>query len=184
VELFRELEIEDDPAFVDVIQEFRSTGEASRSTLLRATVAFLRQADRREAEVLVLDALFAFLPSLLAWGDTDEQIHDFFRRMAEVFSGFRVLEIHLCGDLRAALDRATSREGSDWLAAQVKKTAGFRGAPPISTPDEAIGYLEVLSARATSVLEKAPWTVAVVDADTGVDGVLATAHEVLRPHLP
>jgi Mrp family chromosome partitioning ATPase len=33
VELFRELEIEDDPAFVDVMREFRSTGEASRSLL-------------------------------------------------------------------------------------------------------------------------------------------------------
>ncbi|HEY1653333.1 MAG TPA: hypothetical protein VGG09_15720 [Acidimicrobiales bacterium] len=183
VELFRELDIEDHPAFAAVMEEFTSTGEASRSTLLRAANEYLRQSEGRGAEVLVLDALFGYLPSLLAWGDTDAEIDDFFRRMAELFSDSRVLEIHLRGDLRAALDRAVTREGEDWLTDQVKKTASFRGAPPIATPDEAVSYLNVLAARAASLLERAPWTVSFVDADAGEDDVLAQALEALQPYL-
>ena len=182
VELFQELDIEDHPAFAAVMGEFRSTGDASRSTLLRATSEYLRQVEGRGAEFLILDALFAYLPSLLAWSDTDAEVHDFFRRIAKLFSDFRVLEIHLYGDLRVALDRAVLREGEDWLADQVKKTARFRGAPSTSTRDEAVSYLDVLAARAALLLKSAPERLP-SSVPTPEDVALVAALEALQPYL-
>src|SRR5580700_5655934 len=64
VVLFRELDIETHPSFSSVMEEFKDTGEVSRSTLLAAASDYLQDAENREAEVIVLDALFAYLPSL------------------------------------------------------------------------------------------------------------------------
>jgi hypothetical protein len=184
VELFQELDIEDHADFADVMREFTRTGEVARPTLLDAARRHLRGVAARQADVVIFDALFAFLPSLLAWGCSDAEINGFFEQTAELFAGSRVLEIHLRGNLRAALSRAVAREGGSWLSDQVKKIGGFRGAPPISTPEEAIGYLEVLAARTARLLEGAPWMVTFINADQGPRAVSAEAESALLALLP
>lgn len=182
VHTFMEMEIESDPAFVEVIDEFAATGEVKRPTLLKATGAYLNGIDR-SAQVIILDSLFAYLPSLLAWGDTDAEIAQFLGQMAALFANYEILEIHLTGDLKAGLQRAGQREDRDWLAHQIAKVSHYRGAPNISTLEDASEYLTVLALRSASLLEQAPWTVSFVSADDGANRAAAQALEVLRASI-
>jgi hypothetical protein len=179
VHTFREMEIEDHPAFVEVMKEFVVSGEATRPTLLEAADTYLKQIDAA-TQVIVLDALFPYLPSLLAWGDTDVEILQFFGQMARLLSNFEVVEIHLRGDLGVGLKRAGSREGGDWLAKHIKKVSGYQGAPNVSTLEDAADYLNVLASRSAMLLQKAPWTVAFINADNGIESTTAEALDALR----
>jgi len=179
VHMFREMEIEDHPAFVEVMKQFVVSGEATRPALLRAADTYLKLVDGL-AQVIVLDALFPYLPSLLAWGDTDVEITEFFAQMAGLLSNFEVVEIHLIGDLEAGLKRAGSREGGDWLAKHIKKVSGYRGAPNVSTLEDAADYLDVLALRSTMLLKNAPWTVAFINADNGIESATTEALDALK----
>jgi thymidylate kinase len=178
VQAFREMEIENHPAFVQVMKEFITSGEASRTTLLEAADSYLKGVDGT-AQVIVLDALFAYLPSLLAWGDTDVEILDFFDQMAGLLTNFKVIEIHLTGDVKAGLKRAAKREGGDWLAEHITKVSGYRGAPKISTLEDAVDYLNALALRSISLLTTTPWAVAFVNADDGMESATAEALNAL-----
>ncbi|HEY1830894.1 MAG TPA: hypothetical protein VGG38_11670 [Acidimicrobiales bacterium] len=183
VELFREMDIEHHPAFSAVIEEFVESGEVSRPTLLAAASAYLIEVAALQVDVVILDALFAYLPSLLAWGDTDEDIIEFLVDISELFANFDVFEVHLTGDLVAGLNRAGAREGGDWLTEQVKKISRYRNAPVIATTVDAAVYLDTLARRAIRLLEQAPWEVAFCKADRGASVVHSQAIEFLEPRL-
>jgi hypothetical protein len=183
VHTFMEMEIESDPAFAEVIEEFGARGEVTRPTLLKATGIYLNGIDRA-AQVIILDSLFAYLPSLLAWGDTDAEITQFFGQMAGVFANYEVVEIHLTGDVDAGLHRAAKREGGDWLAQHTAKVSHYSGAPNISTPKDVADYLTVLALRSASILQQAPWTVAFVSVDEGANRTTDQALDVLRASAP
>jgi thymidylate kinase len=184
VQLFREMDIEYHPAFSAVIGEFANVGEVRRSTLLAAANEYMTEVGTLQVDVVVLDALFAYLPSLLAWGDTDQEILKFMFEISSLFTGFKVYEIHLTGDLMAGLNRAGDREGGQWLDEHVKKVSKYRNAPPITTSVEAAEYLETLALRAIPLLEQAPWEVTFFDAELGAAVVHARAVEFLEPLLP
>jgi len=175
VSLFREEDIRREPAFAEVMSVFEATGEVDTRTLLVAAGEYLRAARRQPVDVFVLDALFPYLPSLLAWGHTDAEVAAFFSEIATRFDGFGVIELHLAGDVAAGLQRAAGREGGDWLDDHVARMAARSGAPPIDSVDGAAAYLGALAARSRRLLEAAPWPVEVLDADAPADEILAAA---------
>jgi hypothetical protein len=180
---FREEDIRTDPAFRGVMDAFETTGVVGLETLLDAAETYLRDVRRRPVDVVVLDALFPYLPSLLAWGHADDDIARFFDRMAVLFAPFTVIELHLVGDTRAGLARAAEREGAEWLDGHVAKVARYAGAPSISGAAGAGAVLADHAARSRRLLEAAPWRVELVDSDAGraaaVDHALAVVASAL-----
>lgn len=175
VVLFAEEDIETDPSFDCVMEEFRSSSRVELATLLRASSKYLDEIAKSAAEIVVFDALFAYLPSLLAWGYSDREIADFMQRMAELFAESPVLEIHLVGDLEAGLTRAGAREGGDWLHRHVLKVSTYEGAPQVSGIGEVAEYLGELERRAARLLLGAPWRVEFLDTDAGFSSVTSAA---------
>ena len=183
-DLFLEEDMKTEPHFRDLWDEFIDTGRVRPATLIEAAARYLEAARRRGVRTLVLDSLFPYLPSLLAWGHSDEQIASFFGRLDAVFDGCDVIELHLVGDLRAGLQRAAGREGGDWLEWQIAKVAAFRGAGDIRTADDVVAHLSGSAERSRRLLERAPWRVVFLDADEGPGAVLAEAKASLTGGPP
>ena len=177
--LFSEGDIMSERAFSAVMDELRSTGEVRLDSLLAAADAYLTSAQQQSDDVLVLDALFPYLPSLFAWGHTDDAIAAFFDRLATVFGGFDVIELHLVGDVRAALARAAEREGGDWLDRHLAKVARYRPRLPMTTAEEVAAYYDACAARSRTLLACAPWRTVYIDSDRGQEHVLAVARAAM-----
>jgi len=179
VELFREEHIRSHPAFSLVMSEFDAAGEVRLETLIASAADYLRSARERRTDVFVLDALFPYLPSLLAWGYADDEIADFFTRLAALFDGFVVVELHVVADARNALTRATEREGGDWLKNHTSKVSRFRTAGQVLSSDDVVAYYGDATARSQAVLTRAPWPVERICADDGPASANATAMAVV-----
>ncbi len=165
------------------MSEFDAAGEVRLETLVDAAADYLSSARERRADVFVLDALFPYLPSLLAWGYADAEIADFFARLAALFDGFVVVELHIVADARMALARATEREGGDWLTDHTSKVSRYRAVGHVSSSDDVVGYYEDASARSQVVVTRAPWPVERIYADDGPASALATATEAVVARL-
>ena len=183
VALFAEEEIGSNSAFAGVMEEFQSSGRVALPTLLQASSKYLDILDESDVQVAVLDALFAFLPSLLAWGCADHEIAEFFQHMADLLTERPVLEIHLIGDLVDGLARAGAREGNDWLDRHVLKVSTYEGAPRVSDIRDAASYLEDLEHRSVSLLHNAPWRVEFLDVDSGFASVASEAAAIVESLL-
>lgn len=184
VELFREDDIRSHPAFSGVMREFDGAGEVRPGTLVAAAADYVTAARDARAEVFVLDALFPYLPSLLAWGYGDDEIAAFFARLAAVLDGFAVLEVHLVADARTALARAGQREGGDWLENHVGKVSRYRTARQVATLDDVVAYYAAAARRSQALLARAPWPVACICAGGGEAATLAKAQAVIARALP
>lgn len=178
-ELFREADIETDPCFADVMAEFRSTGEVTRETLLRAAGRYAADVEERGPATVALDSLFPYLPSLLAWGHSDDDITTFFTLLAGEVGAHRLVQVHLTGDLGRALHRAAAREGGDWLQWQIAKTDAHRGAGRVASVDDLVDYLDAGARRARRLLATAPWTVIELDVSDGAASTLTSALSAL-----
>lgn len=179
---FEENDILTDPSFASVIRDFQTRTRVELATLLDAARAYLDVARAGGATVYVLDALFPYLPSLLAWGYSDEEIIGFFHSLADLFQGGPVIELYLHGDLRRGVERATAREGEKWLA-QLLTRASRHTPTPVESVDDLVAASQAAAARARILVNSAPWTVALLNADEGADAVLTAARHRLRNHL-
>ena len=179
VELFREEDILTDPSFDTVMAEFRRTGEASIDALISGASRFSQSVRTRRPVVVVLDSLLPYLPSLFAWGLTDTEIADFFATLASALEPTRLIQLHLAGDVREGLQRASRREGGDWLERQIVKTNSYRGSGQVSSAQDLVGYLEAGAQRARVLLRNAPWPVEEIDAFDGLTDPLPSALSAL-----
>jgi hypothetical protein len=177
--LFREGDITSERDFSAVMNELQSTGEVQLDTLLAAADAFLTSARAGSSDVLVHDALFPYLPSLLAWGYADDDIAAFFVRLATLFDGFDVIELHLVGDVRKGLAGAAEREGGDWLDRHLAKVAQYRPRQQITTNEDVAVYYDAGAARSRTLLAAAPWRTVFIDTDRGREHVLAVARAAI-----
>lgn len=167
---FLEDEIADRVEFADVIASFRNTGSASLGQLLDASRVYVATCRRESWDVVVQDMLFPFLPSLLAWGHSDDEISAFFDDLADVCSGFHLLQIHLDADPALSLPRAISREDDNWLAWMIAKVGAYADVTePVTDLDSLIAYLRAARARTRRLLDKAPWPVTTITAGLGND---------------
>jgi thymidylate kinase len=117
VDHFREEEILTRPAYAAVADEFRSAGVVRPQTLLAATRRFVGEST---ADVVVVDALFPYLPSLRAWGHSPAQLTRFLADLARIVTP---VVLYLDDDPRPALERAIAREADPawftWYAAKL-----------------------------------------------------------------
>lgn len=182
-QLFEEAEIKAHPAFVSLWAEFQATGQVTTNALIDSAGDYLNRLDASSVEVAILDALFPYLPSLLAWGYSDVAIAAFFEQLGIVFGARPVIELHLVGDLTTALARATGREADGWLEAMISKLAAHESASPVVDECDAAKLLEALARRSRRLLEEAPWPVVFVDPDAGISGALETSTTAIDEEL-
>ena len=115
VELFAEDDILERQEFADVVANFRSPGVASIDQLLDASNRYVKSALASDTDVFVPDTLFPFLPSLLAWEHSDDEIRSFFAALAECCEAVELVQVHIAGEADESLRRAADREGDGWL---------------------------------------------------------------------
>lgn len=181
-ELFREEDILTHRCFAEVSAAFRSSGLVPPEVLIGDARRYVRDLDQRSVPAVVLDALFPYLPSLLAWGHDDATIRRLFDDLGSVLAGHRVVQLHLTGDIAAGLARAAAREGAGWLERFVAKTEASPARDAGSAAVEgAVAYLVRSSPRELALLGTVPWPVVELDADAGADAVFDAALAALPP---
>src|SRR5215510_3376719 len=126
-ELFREDDILTHPCFAEVSATFRSSGEVPLTVLVGDARRYVRDLDERAVPTIVLDALFPYLPSVIAWGHDDATIRRLFDDLGRALAGHRVVQLHLTGDVAAGLARAAAREGAGWLERFIAKADAYPG---------------------------------------------------------
>lgn len=184
VEHFAEADILTCDEFQDVIAAFRSTGSASREQLLDATRRYLDRCLRQRSRYVVQDMLLPYLPSLLAWGHSDQDIGAFFEDLARLASEVELLELHIEGDPHAAVLRASRREGMGWIEASIAKFGRYENAEPVSDLASLVRYMTHAQERSRRLLRGAPWTVITFDAASGADTVLTEALSAIGAGAP
>jgi thymidylate kinase len=184
VELFREADILDRSEFADVVSSFRSTGRASVHQLLTAAERYAATCRRGSASVYLQDMLFPYLPSLLAWGLTDDQICSFFGELRGRCQGVRMLQLHLEGCVASAIPRAIAREDDRWIDHMIDKVSRYTSYDePVEDLASLTRYLEHAQRRTATLLERVPWDLLTLDADQDAEEVVAQAIDTLRSTL-
>jgi hypothetical protein len=159
VDHFAEEDILSASEFAEVASEFRSTGVVAMATFLAATKAYVARVER--FDVAIADSLLPYLPSLLAFGHTQEEIATFLRELAEVVRPVDPILVFLDGDPARALRRAVEREEPGWLEWFVGKLGRYDVTPRVHDEESAVAYLNAERAATLSLLRD--WRVLVVD---------------------
>ena len=154
--LFLEHEIGADPAFAEVMAMYTRENVVALDVLLDGTRRFVDA--RAGTGTHVVDALLPHLTSLLAWRYDDDAITAFFADLHDLLqcAGARLVQLHLEGDVDAALDRAAAREGDGWLDWMVRKYG-------VADVDDLRRAFADHARRSRTLLARAPWTVLFVD---------------------
>lgn len=180
---FPEDEIAARVEFAEVIASFREVGSASLDQLLDASRAYVATSRQQSWDVEVQDMLFPFLPSLYAWGHSDDEISTFFHDLADVCSGFHLLQIHLDADPTLSLPRAINREDDNWLAWMITKVGAYADViEPVTDLDSLIAYLRHARARTRRLLHNTPWPTTTI-ATSLSDDVMPEALAAVRTLL-
>ena len=184
VAAFPEEEIVDRDEFAAVMAAVRTKGVASPDQLLEASRAYVATCRNDLRDVVVQDMLFPYLPSLFAWGHTDDEIVAFFHDLADVCRDVRLVQIHLDGDPAESLPRAMAREDEDWLPWMIAKVGSYLDATdPVTDLESLVSHLRRATTRARRLVDAAPWPVFLIEAD-GADRTTDAALEALGPLLP
>jgi hypothetical protein len=157
VDHFAEEDILTAPEFAAVAAEFTGTGYVAMDTFLAATEAYVTRAER--ADVAIADSQLPYLPSLLTFGHSRDELASFLAKLAEVVRPLDPVLVFLDGDPASALWRAVEREDAGWLDWFVAKLARY-GAP-VHDPESAAAY--VASQRDTILELLDGWRVLVVE---------------------
>lgn len=164
VDHFEEDHIRSRPEFAGVAADFDQTGAVSPQVLLEATASYVTAA----RDVIVTDALMPYIPSLLAFGQTQTAIASFLDRLDDVLAPLDPVLVYLDGDPDRALARASEREGPQWLDWFVAKLARYRVSPPVHDPPTAARYLRYERELTLRLLGTSRWRLAIIpDADRG-----------------
>jgi hypothetical protein len=134
--------------------------------------------------VFLQDALFPFLPSLMAWGYTDEQVQRFFSELVDRTQGFELMQFHLSADPVASLDRAAAREPPGWLGTMIVRAQGWAEGSNVDSPSALADYFLAADERARALLGAAPWAVTFVDAERPESVVQDDVLRVIDTSLP
>jgi hypothetical protein len=183
--VFEERDILVRPEFASVMSEFRSAGRVECAALLLAASRYGASCMAAGASVHVLDALFPYLASLFAWGYSDGEIAEFFVELRDRLAAFDVIGLHLAGDVVAGLERASSREGDEWLEGFVAKVSSYRDLQtPVATAADVTEYLQQAADRSRLLLAGAPWPTVFLDAGRGLRAILGDACAAVLGVLP
>lgn len=100
-------------AFAPVARELAVTGSATSETLLECVDAFLPGGE--DVDVVVCDALFPFVDSLVEWGYGELAIDGFAAALDERLAATTYVQVYLDADIASALRLAADREPEGWL---------------------------------------------------------------------
>ena len=149
--------------------------------LVDASHRYVQTSLASDVDVFVHDMLFPFLPSLLAWGHSDEEIISFFTALAQCCEPVELVQVHVIGDAADSLPRATGREGRAWLESHISKVAMYADTvEEVGDVDSLIRYYQSTEPRSLRLLAAAPWPVVIVDSATGAEDAGIQAIAALR----
>lgn len=171
VGLFEEADILDRSEFADLISIWCRNEVPNLDVVLDAASAYLDTCRASTAQVLVQDALFPFLASLLAWGYPDDRIMEFCGELAERASDFELVQVHLSDDPSVSIPRAAAREGPGWLETMVARASAWPAGASVKDLNSLAAYFRANDQRAHRILRSAPWRVLFVGADRPECGV-------------
>ena len=164
VDHFEEDHVLTRPAFAQVAADFTTTGRVDPAVLVDATVRYVTEAAVAGVEVIVMDSLIPYVPSLIALGYDEPQIAAIVDGLADRIAAFPTMAIFLDGDASTSLGRAAAREGPDWLGWYAAKLARYGVlAAPEPNLDALSDYLSRERALTLRVLRRQPWALSVVE---------------------
>lgn len=150
------------PVFAEVAAQFTSTGVIDPGVLVEASVTYLTQTADAGADVVVLDALIPYVPSLLAFGHDEEAINTIVAELTARITPTPVLAIFLDGDPDRALRRAVTREPDGWLDWFTAKLVRYRQISPDHSLEQVHAYLADVRGTTLRVLRRQPWALLVL----------------------
>jgi thymidylate kinase len=185
VDHFREEEVLTRPQYAAVAREFRATGRVEPVTLLEATKRYVDSILASGIDVVVADALMPYVPSLLAMGQSDQEIHAFTSCLSPVLAPLNPIMIFLDGDAGTALSRAATREDVGWLDWYTSKLARYQVTPAVHDAASAARYLRRERAVMLSAASRHDWDLITIDDVTAMttDQVLNAAIQKLTPRV-
>jgi hypothetical protein len=139
VDYFKEEHVLSRDEFTQVAVQFRECGAVDLDVLLEASRRFVASA--AAFDMVVTDALFPFIPSLLAWGHDEQTICSFLVQLRTILEPLGPVVVYLDGDPAAALPRAATRSGDAWLRNFVAKATTYKTLPAIRDLPDALAYL-------------------------------------------
>ncbi|MFJ8883672.1 hypothetical protein ACIRJR_09680 [Streptomyces sp. NPDC102402] len=167
VDHFEEADVLTRPAFRPVADEFADgAGTVRPETLVACTRAYVAESLRAGRDRLVTDALLPFIPSLVAWGHSEDSIAHVVGELARAVEPFQVTVVYVHDDPEAALRRAIEREGEAWGDWYVHKLAGSPGTRAVHDLASAAAHLRHESDLTRRLLARSPWRLVTVDAGT------------------
>ena len=179
-ERFDEEDILTSAAFREIIVSFRNEGRVAAEVLLRGAVNYAEAVNGRQGQIFVQDMLFPYLPSLLAWGYSDEEIAVFLSELGYALRCADVVEVHLEGDVPQAIWRACRREEEGWLDMLVAKVNRYADSGRVADTTSLAEYFDSAQARTHRLLARAPWPVLTLCADEGAGEVSHVALDWVR----
>jgi thymidylate kinase len=159
---FREEEIMSRPEFADVAAQFTTTRVVKPGALLRATADYVAAAQAGGVDAIVADALIPFVPSLIAFGHTENDIDGFLNKLGEAIAVTHPVLVYLDGDPFAALPRAAAREDPGWLGWYIAKMARYDPSPPVHDFASACHHLQRVRETTLRLIRRQEWDLIIV----------------------
>lgn len=141
VDHFEEKEIRTRQEYAPVWASYQKSGTVSAELFLSSTEAYVKWLVTEGYDVAITDALLPYLPSLFAFGMSEQAAADFLVSLRTVLEPVDFEILYLDGDPLWALRRAGEREGPDWLDWFVAKLAGYATKQPVHDLESAAAYL-------------------------------------------
>lgn len=181
---FPEEAVLEHPAFATVADTFRKTGGVVPGELLAASEVFARSWSTCEDDVLIIDALFPFVTSLLASGYSERETDAFVRSLWDIVRPAQPLTIYVDGDARVALRRAHEGRGEAWMSDWTARVRRWNIDPPLRDVAAIARHFERERAFTLRLLEDLGWTYTRIDAasetpDAMRDRALGVIHAAL-----
>ncbi|MFD5870515.1 hypothetical protein [Streptomyces sp. NPDC060322] len=167
VDHFEEADILTRPAFRPVADEFADGAGAVRpETLVACTRSYVAESLRAGHDHLVTDTLLPFIPSLVAWGHSEDAIAHVVEELARAVDPFQVTVVYVRDAPETALRRAIEREGDAWGDWYVRKLADSPGTRDVHDLASAADHLRRESDLTCRLLAQSPWRLLTVDVST------------------
>jgi thymidylate kinase len=163
VDHFEEEHVLSHPRFARVAAEFTGTGVVDSASFVEATVGYLADAASAGVDVAITDAWVPWIPSLLAFGHTEQSIHAVLDDFTRKIDAVPTLAVYLDGDADTALRRAVAREEPGWLTWFGDKLARYGLVPADPTRTDLLDYLTKQRQTELRALERQPWHLVVVE---------------------
>lgn len=172
VEHFPEERLFSRPEFAAIAAEFTDHGTVTPSELVDATVRYL---DHVDADVVVMDALIPYVPTLLALGYDQPSIDRIIDELAGRIAAIPTLFVFLDGDPAAALTRAIAREQPGWIDAYGAKLARYGLTPADPDLGAMCAYLQRERDEMLRTVRRQSWDLCLIP-----DAMSLTAGEILQ----